>query len=269
MFIYLLSSLFSLLDVALSFLPSSFVLSIASLTPPSPPFPSLLFPSSSLFPLPIVKSPLFHGGQSADERSYLMNYVASMPTRTCISFICPRLFAIHELPSDTCIQTEDGRVFLPKALSLCSSSIRNDGIYILDDARHIYMWIGDDVHPDTISEIFGVDATHGYHPSQLQVSREELDDPSRHSTRVLELLYQLRKDKPSFPNLALIARTRGEGMQATLDETFFFRHMIEDKGGLHSYSKSMEEAAKKDDVAMMNYVDYLCHIHKRIQDKFY
>jgi len=46
-----------------------------------------------------------------------------------------------------CVPDNQGRVFLPQPLTLSSESISSQGLYLLDDGRFLWMWIGDQMSP--------------------------------------------------------------------------------------------------------------------------
>jgi len=104
------------------------------------------------------------------------------------------------------------------------------------------------------------------------------NDPTQLGSRVTALIYYLRRNKPNFQNLQIIARQSsktnesGEIEPDTLDESLFFEHLIEDGAP----TPKMEEPDPKDPKkekkiapSSMSYIDFLCWIHKRIQSKFF
>ena len=49
---------------------------------------------------------------------------------------------------------EDGRVHIPASLTLASDTISPDGIFLLDDGRALYLWIGHQVDPQVLNTVF-------------------------------------------------------------------------------------------------------------------
>ena len=101
------------------------------------------------------------------------------------------------------------------------------------------------------------------------------------SSLATALIAYLRRSKPNFQNLQIIARQSAKTNQQTgdiepdtLDESVFFSHLIEDgapapKPEDEAASAAAAAANKKDKKVApntMSYIDFLCWIHKRIQN---
>jgi hypothetical protein len=54
-------------------------------------------------------------------------------------------------------KTNEGRITLPKPLTLSSESVAPDGLYLLDNARAMYVWISEHCPKQIIRDVFGVD----------------------------------------------------------------------------------------------------------------
>jgi protein transport protein SEC24 len=240
-----------------------------------------------LYSLGLIKNPLLHSGQRADERAFLFSYVASMPCAVAMPFVVPRLFNLGAVPSDALVPLTDrgNRVYLPPSCMLSSDSISAQSVYLLDNSRFLLMWVSDKADPELMAALFDGDEQKHQHGGHLRLSSAHLDDPSHLSTKVHTLLAQLRHSKPSFPPFAIVAHkhrrasTGGAAAAAapdlameTLDESAFFKYLVEDAGGLHTYAQSDDvnpNKTKEKDPSMMTYIDFLCYVHKRVQDKVY
>ncbi len=55
--------------------------------------------------------------------------------------------ALNRAAGQYCVTDEKGRVFVPPCVSLSHESIADSGMYLLDDGRSLYMWIGGSVDP--------------------------------------------------------------------------------------------------------------------------
>lgn len=215
------------------------------------PEPLKLLP---LFTLGLIKNPLMQTGLPADQRAYLFSVICSMPTSVCVAFVVPRLFSLVNMPENACILGQDGRVHVPTSLTLNTESIHSDGLYLLDNGRCIYLWIGENLDPHVLSEVFAVDPMQA-RSQHLRVTATA--DPLSQASRVRLLIDELRKNKPAFENLQIVMQSHG-GRVDTLDEKMFFSLMLED---------GVEKGTKNP--CQMSYVDFLCHIHKKIQRKFF
>eukprot|EP00471_Norrisiella_sphaerica_P013526 CAMPEP_0184498410 /NCGR_PEP_ID=MMETSP0113_2-20130426/38873_1 /TAXON_ID=91329 /ORGANISM="Norrisiella sphaerica, Strain BC52" /LENGTH=983 /DNA_ID=CAMNT_0026885903 /DNA_START=79 /DNA_END=3030 /DNA_ORIENTATION=- len=227
------------------------------------PEPLKLLPLATLG---MIKHDLFHTGTQVDQRVFLTAFVQAMPTYVACSFIDPCLFSLTEIPDYACIESSDGRVFLPPVLKLSSDSINSDGVYLLDDGLALHVWIGETAKREVTDQLFGMVQQTEDGPSQLQILYDENADAKSLNARVWTLITQLRKNCPSFKTISIITRNSHTG--ASLDESQFFDHLIEDAARRNKWNPS-DLGSKKDSVCNMSYIDFLCHIHKKIQDKFY
>lgn len=229
------------------------------------PEPLKLLP---LCTLGMIKNTLFQPGVNADERSFLFAYVNSMPTYVSVAFVCPRLFSLSELPEDCCVPHEDdGRVLLPSALTLSSQSIQPQNLYLLDNGRYMYLYVGEAVNPAVYQQAFGVEPAAGAFHTPFRSS-----DDFALGSRIVTMIDHLRGHKPNFQNLQIVKQSRqGYGVAATLDETQFQSHLIEDTVNVpvssNANNKSKDANGKNPNT--MSYIDFLCWVHKRIQNRFY
>lgn len=228
------------------------------------PEPLKLLPLNTLG---MIKNPLLQPGLHADERSFLFNFVSSMPALVSVSLVCPRLFCLTELAEDACVPDHEGRVNMPQPLTLSSQSISSSGVYLLDTSRFLYLWIGKDARSEVLNEMFeSDDKSEERKRAGIQLARS--GDPQSLASRTRLLVESLRKNKPFYQNVHIIVSTALGGVDGlaveTLDETTFFSHMIEDSG-LRSRTDSSRGDTKP--IEQMSYIDFLCYIHKRIQQK--
>uniref|UniRef100_A0A7S4DQB5 Uncharacterized protein n=1 Tax=Lotharella globosa TaxID=91324 RepID=A0A7S4DQB5_9EUKA len=226
------------------------------------PEPLKLLPLATLG---MMKHNLFHSGQQVDERAFLSAFVNSMPTYVACSFVDPCLFSLTEMPEFACVEAKDGRVFLPPVLKLSSDSIKPDGIYLLDNGRELFIWIGDQAPQSMLDELFGVVQYHENGPQHVQLVYDETAEPTSLNARVWTLIVQLRKNCPSFKTVSIVTKHTHTG--ASLDEAQFFDQLIEDPARKNKWDAS-DLGSKRDAVCNMSYIDFLCHVHKKIQDKF-
>ena len=256
------------------------------------PEPLKLLP---LCTLGLVKHPLFQDGLAADERSFLFSFVNSMPCYVSVAFVCPRLFHLTSFDQLACIPDESGRVYLPTPLTLSSESVSSDGLYLLDDGRYMYLYIGSDLPAAFLEDVFAIKGDGKNQTGQYRI-RHVPDQPQLVSSRINVLIGTLRKNKPNFQNLQIISRrppanqpqtphlggasggggggasirpspspTNRAGWETfeSLDESLFFSHLIED-----SVHKQADGKGSKDKAALnakapnsMSYIDFLYDTH--------
>lgn len=53
---------------------------------------------------------------------------------------------------------EEGAFVYPQLLGLSMDSLTNEGIYLMDDGRDLYMLIGSNVNSNTLHNLFGINS---------------------------------------------------------------------------------------------------------------
>lgn len=214
-----------------------------------------------------------------------------MPCYVSVAFVCPRLFSITDIPEQACIPDSENHVYLPSALKLSSESIETQGLYLLDDGRFMYMYIGQHLPESLLNDIFEIQTDSKDQKGSYGIRQ---GGPATHiSTRVQVLVNTLRKSKPFYQNLQYISKRNassianisnsgsvptlpGNGLEnngqvESLDESIFFTHLIEDAVNKPVHPTRANIAEKQGATKppnTMSYIDFLCWIHKRIQNKF-
>lgn len=228
------------------------------------PEPLKLLPMCTLG---MIKHPICKPGLSADERSFLHSYASGLPCYVARPFVCPRLFNISHIPEECCLPDADGRVFLPQPLTLSSEVMLPADLYLLENGRFIYLWISERVSVDEMEAVFG-------NTVQSQQYEVRTDGPPEcQASRINTLVAEVRRNSSIFKGLQVIraqdtsSQTQGfGGIQESLDEAAFFAKLLEDgkvKDG--AVKRKLLEIPREE----MSYVDFLCWLHKMIQNKFY
>lgn len=238
------------------------------------PEPLKLLP---LFTLGINKNPLLQAGVRPDERSFLFALVNRMPTHLAVPFVVPRLFDLANIPRECCVvntgaEGQPGRVFLPSGLSLSRDKMRTDGLYLLDDGRFLYLYVGENISDELLWAAFGIDRSQPP-PYSYVLAPPQPDNPDALSTRIHALLKVLRSTRPHFSSIQTIVRApqytgRAMGLpsDASLDEANFNDRLLEDTS--RAAQAVMQRTGKKpQEPNLMSYVDFLCWVHKRIQER--
>lgn len=181
----------------------------------------------------IIKSDAVSGGSdmTIDDRSFIIQAVTIMDIPSSVVFFYPRLVPLCEIDVDS---TE-----LPSAIRCTSDKIRDDGVYLLENGIHLFLWIGLNVGMEWIQDVFGVHSA-----AQIDIDRTslpELDNPL--SVRIRSVIDSVRQQRHRCMRLTLVRQ------QGKL-EMVFKHFLVEDRGSDGSPS----------------YVDFLCHMHKEIRN---
>jgi len=195
-----------------------------------------------------------------------------MPSNVSVGFVSPRLFDLTNMPTDACIPDDKGRVFLPPTLTLSSQYIESDNIYLLDNSRFLYLFVGQNVDDQKFQDVFGVPRGE---LSQKTFTMNNTQDPNSPRSRIHVLIDNLRSCKPNYHNIQVILSTgaaAGGFTQAeSLDESNFYSLLIEDGTSRtrDARGKKVQGSLQSKEPNSMSYIDFLCWVHKRIQNKFY
>ena len=128
-----------------------------------------------LLPPPgLHKSPGMRADAHAGDRAaWLLNGLCA-PVKMCVPSVYPRNFPVHRLV-DEC--AAEGTEFppLPPVTWLSAEKLEQDGIYVLEDAREMLVWVGRQVPDAVLRETFGVD--HVDHIQSNAAALKQLDTP--------------------------------------------------------------------------------------------
>lgn len=182
----------------------------------------------------LLKSDALSGGSdmTIDDRSFVMQTVLTMDVLTSVNHFYPRLIPIHDLD----LSSEE--VEIPAPIRCTIEKMTEQGVYILENGIHMFLWIGLGASPDFVQNVFGA-------PSAIQIDIErpflpELDNPL--SIAVRKIIDDIRIERHRFMRLTIVR-------QREKLEPVFKHFLMEDRGTDGSAS----------------YVDFLCHMHKEIR----
>jgi len=211
----------------------------------------LILPESlKLLPLyvgSLRKMPAFRSGSDVrmDERVAGLCNVLGLPIAQSALLIYPRVYPVAPLPEKAGWPTGVGdNVHLPNTVASSHDRLLKDGAYLIDTGVNLYWYTCAEATSDTINRIFGV-------PSLREVPQafaEGLLPEAQVSSdfqRIMAIVSQIRKDRSRQPWTPLKLVVPGTPEEAKLQSLF-----------------------AEDRVAgEMQYVDFLCHIHKLVQNK--
>ena len=194
-----------------------------------------------VYVLATLKNPMLRSGSSisVDRRMILRHMLKSQPLHAFMSYIHPRLIALHMLNEKSGLKDEQGTVQLPPSVRLMKKSIEKNGAYIADNGVHIIVWVGSNLSPDFFEQVFGVASF-----TALDSGRAAFQPGTANNLaqQVRGIIQELQRRSVSHPSVVIVKE--GELMEGQLANM-----LIEEKIG-----------------DAPTYVDFLCHIHKQIQN---
>ncbi|CEP03242.1 unnamed protein product (mitochondrion) [Plasmodiophora brassicae] len=209
-----------------------------------------------LYTLGLMKSPILYDCVRADARVYALGAAQAMPMGQALSFCLPSVFALHSLANtDICVQPlTDNEVMQMPEFELASREFIDEfGIYLLDNGCVIYIFVGVQADPNQVLELFGVEDVQLFDPNELVVYPN--DDPRSLATRTSNLIEKLKVGRPAYCPVRIV-----HDRSPYLPD--FNACLIEGTTRPPAGSKILESAPE-----LMSYVDFLCHVHRQIQDR--
>ncbi|XP_020618625.1 protein transport protein Sec24C-like [Orbicella faveolata] len=181
----------------------------------------------------ILKNDILLGGSemSSDDRSWLMRSVMSMDQAASVPYFYPRLFSLHDLDMDS--------TDLPKVIRCSADRMSENGVYLLENGISLFMWIGLQVDPSWLNQVFGA---HTIGQVDIEMtSLPVLDNPL--SSRLNDIIRQIQDQRQHYLKLTVVRqRDKLEG---------WFKHFLVEDKGINPVAHS--------------YVDFLCQMHKEIR----
>jgi len=208
----------------------------------------LILPESlKLLPLyigAIRKMAAFRTGSDArlDEKvAYLIKMLA-LPIAQVAPLVYPLVYTIGPLSERAGFPTGVGdHVYMPSTVACTSDKLSPESVYLIDNGIALYLYICEKVTPDLLEEFLGVNSLAEL-ASVLAQTEAAL---TTNIGRIVAIVQQIRRVKVRMPWQPLIVVPAG-----TPEEARCLSMLSEDRVG-HE----------------MPYVDFLCHIHKRVQNK--
>ncbi len=193
-----------------------------------------------LYCLALHKSDGLRSDASADDRSECLLKGVSCTTVSAVPSISPRHFPIHNLPEGEAPGTAPTFPPLPPTTWLSAEKLEQDGLYLLENGEEVFIWVGRSTPRQTLVDVFGVEHVDSLSAATTVLPR--LDNPN--SKAVNAFVDAIRRQRSSYMRTRILKR-------GDPSENAFYKKLIEDRSP-----------------AGMSYVEFLCHVHRLIQNKF-
>ncbi|KIJ36294.1 hypothetical protein M422DRAFT_82882, partial [Sphaerobolus stellatus SS14] len=217
----------------------------AASTPPS----QLILPEQlkllPIFTLTITKNRALKGRNVvSDVRNYHAHRLVAFGVRPTMNFLYPQVLALHDLMENVCFPDQStGRVEFPALMRDSYVWMQNNGLYLSDNEEQMILWIGGSISPQLLQDLYGVESMHELDPLNVRDSKPPLGTATLISTQLHNILLY-RESRRGRKIKFTIAR---QDLDAS--EIDFSDMLVEDKNN-----------------DAMSYVDYLCFVHKQIDD---
>ena len=170
-----------------------------------------------------------------------MAYGGRLPVTSSVAFIYPRLLPMHTLDGSVGSLDIDGTPHLPTPMPLTLEKLEADGTFLMDDGVALYVWVGRGASPEFLQAVLQLPSLEGVDVGRLRLP--PLDNEA--SVRVQRLLHAVRSQRPHVYQSVRVLTPKAEL------EGRFLSMLTEDRAQ-----------------TAMSYVEFLCHVHRQIQQKF-
>lgn len=210
----------------------------------------LILPESlKLLPLyigSVRKMPAFRAGSDirVDERIVSLLRILGLPLALTAPLVYPRVYTVYPLGDRAGCHTGVGdNVYLPPTVACWSDKLATDRIYLVDNGICLRLYVRPDVSDETCYQLFGVQSIQDV--PHVFSNADQVEALSEDAERIMAIVQQIRRDRfrLPWPNFSV-------ALPGTAEESRVLTSLAEDRAG-----------------SEMNYVDFLCHVHKLVQNK--
>ncbi|KAI8910255.1 Sec23/Sec24 trunk domain-containing protein, partial [Gorgonomyces haynaldii] len=161
-----------------------------------------------------------------DHRSYAlaMQYVYS-PEMAVDSFV-PRFYKLDTLITDPQIGMPDleNKIVFPPRLNLSSEKLDRENLFLLDNGSEIFIWIGRNVSPQIMTQLFGVETVAQLPAAKITLPRLENELSLRFNNLIQDIRTRRLKMMTLYPHLYVIRDEMDLNVRS-----WFLSHLIEDR----------------------------------------
>lgn len=219
----------------------------------------LILPESfKLFPLyvlALIKNKAIKGGNvTSDVRIFFFRLLLSQSVGSIMTLLYPRMMPLHLLNANAGCPVEPAVglspekqaiddsllkvVQLPRPMRPSFMRMEPSGAYLLDNGEWCLLWLGAQVSPKFLEDLYGVTSLDELDPRMTSLPVL----PTRLSQQVRSIVQALADMHGKVMLQVVMARQNRDGM-----EVEFANNLVEDQNN-----------------DAMSYVDYLCHVHRVI-----
>lgn len=217
-----------------------------------------------LYTLATIKSPAVRSNLSgssrspvdvrADERATILMLFESLPVEHAVFTVYPRLYALHAMAQDCGTIGDNGKVVMPDQMPPTAERLTEDGLFLLVTSISMCLYVSPNVPSALLLELFGqptVDSSEGplsfvdVASGASGASGARASGGSELVSRIETIIEDIRERSPVKQPLEIITKRDWRTDR-------FMNGLIEDR-------------TRND----MSYVEFLCQLHKKIQNRFH
>jgi len=174
-----------------------------------------------------------------DTRVHHMRRIKSLGILELMVLLYPRLIPIGHLHEYIGQPGPSSNIQLPASMRISYERLRRDEAYLLENGQDLYIWLGRDISPDNLKAIFGTDDIRQV--DSRQPALPNIDSPE--SVQIRKIIGAIQSQRAWNMPVRIVRQQ--------LDMELDFANLLaEDKNN-----------------DQMSYVDFLCVVHRQIQNE--
>ena len=153
-----------------------------------------------------------------DISNYLRTKLQKLSTKELISFIYPIIYYLNDLEKNEKIGKYDedtGFLIFPKTISCSKSSMKEDGLYLIDNGYLLILYIRKKLNSNIVENLFGVNDL----SFLTMIINEEnvFEEKNNFKERLMNIIDYIREGKSIFQNLIFVFQ--GSGGERIINES--------------------------------------------------
>ncbi|KAI8393470.1 Sec23/Sec24 trunk domain-containing protein [Radiomyces spectabilis] len=177
---------------------------------------------------------------NTDFRSAGMRLFNSLSVAELVWTLYPRMFAVHTMDNQCGTSNMKGEVLLPPMVRVSYDRLDPKGAYLVDTGSDMFLWLGSNIAPELLEEIFAVKSLDQVDPEMTLLPALTTE----RSHQLHGIIRYLQSQRSRYLQLRII-RQNMDPM-----EFIFSTWMTEDRNA-----------------EVQTYVDFMCVLHRKIQEE--
>lgn len=156
----------------------------------------------------------------SDHRLAALNNLSTMPVHHLVKNIYPTIYSLHDMPDECGLpekvirvneetgeeeEYETGEVLLPDVVNDSKELWENFGLYLIDNATELFLWVSGGVVPGLVADLFGTELLWEISTGKTELP-EFSEEESEFNYRVRQIVNSVRnqKDMVQWKNLYVV-----------------------------------------------------------------
>ena len=153
-----------------------------------------------------------------DISNFLRTKLQKMSDKEILLYICPRIYYLNDLEKNEKIgkyDEETGIFILPPIISCSRNSLKEDGLYLIDNGYLLILYIRKKINSNIVENLF--DVTDLSFLTMIINENNVFAKKNNFKERILNIIEYIREEKSNFQNLIFVFE--GSGGERIINET--------------------------------------------------